>query len=468
MNKIFSGFKLVFLVLCCISLASCEKEKLKNANKIEVGGGGDFTLNQSQLTIPVKIKLSGSSSRAFSVKLTAGFEELPNLIASNKVDPSTKGLPSLQYVLPADIDIPYGVSSFEFNVTVNRSFLEKYYGDNFAFIIKLSDPSKGNSIDQANNSLLLVIKSGQVIEGNSVHYISFVNAANPLIISAGSTYTIGSQDVTIPVPLSLSGLASESEFLVKVIKSTQAAQALVNKGTIPNLIVLDTASFNIPLPKVKFISGKNTASVEIAANTIAFLAKIGKKVAIGLELVEPGKFQVSKDQNKIVIVIDPDNFRPYNGVPFKILGTIGQASNLIPFAEYDYGGPLVAYKDDAAKTGVASFRAEDMVDVADYTPRSVITGIVANEYLTYSIDVEQDGDYEMNVLLGSTVATGRYSVFVDDVNVSGTLAVANSGNIGYYIPNISTIKLTKGRKILKMFWNVAGFEARGVIFTRKK
>lgn len=481
MNNVIKCLKCCFVILLMTAVCACEKEQLLNAfakaetgpvrlslaKKLAVKDPGSFKLNQSQLTIPVRINLSGVSSAAFTVQLTGSVDNLNEHISQNQLDPGTKGLENEAFSFPGSIEIPFGVSSFEFNIQVNRSFLEKYHGDNFATVIQLKEASKGNLIDADNHSMLLIINTNEIIAEESVHYISFLNADNPVIIGAGSSYTFGLQELSIPVALSLSGLASEAEFSVNVIESADVARDYVNRNLIPNLEVLDTSGFRIPFPKVKFLPGKNSATVEIAANVIAFLKRTGKKVAIGLELDNPTKFQLSKDKSGLVLILDPDYFRPYNGTPFVISGTVGKESNMIPFAEYDYGGPLVAYLDDAAKSGAASFRAEDMVDVADYMPRSVITGIVANEWLTYTVDVEADGAYEMNLLLGSTVATGRYSVFFNGVNVSGTLPVANSANIGYYIPNKSTVNLKKGRQIMRVLWNVAGFEARGAIFTRK-
>ena len=482
MKKIFTSAHICLVAAMAILMASCEKEKLSGVianekvanvnlsldNRIEVGSGDNFTLNNDEINIPITINLSDASGTAFNVQVTPNIDTIATLVSSGALAPGTIALADQTFNFPPVIDFAYGVKSTTFNLKVSRSFVERNHDKLLALAVKISGASKGNKVEAGKNAAIIVIDAAAAIAAEDVHYIYFKAAGAPYVVPNGVNYTIGTQDVSIPLELTLAGLAG-SDFTVDVAPNDALVTTLINNGTLKNTIVLNSNSYALTNSKIKFLSNENTAKLELTARISEFLKNTKKKVAIGLLLRNPSKFQLDETKKSIVVVIDPDHFRPYNGTPFLIKGAIGAVSDMIPAAQYDFGGEGIAFHDTGGKDGVGDYRPNDNVDVGDYTPRSVVGWTSDGEWLTYTVNVEETGEYELNSLIGAPGTNGRYSVFFDDVDITGILASAQTpGSYGDQQPNRTTVQLTKGRHIMKFFMNVGAYDVRGWIFTRKK
>jgi len=482
MKRIFTTAHLCLLAISAMLMMSCEKEKLSGVlaneevksvnlsvdNRVDVGSGENFTLNSDELIIPITVNLSGASGTAFNVQLTPNLDTIATLVGSGTLPAGTISLAEQTFNFPPVIDFAYGVKSTTFNLAVSRSFVERNHSKLVALAIKISSPSKGNAIEANKSAVIVVINAAEAIAAEDVHYISFAAAGPPYFVPTGTNYAIGTQDVTIPLNLALAGLAG-ADFTVDVTPSDALVTTLINNGTLKNTVVLSSNSYSLTNPKVKFLSNENSAKLELNARISEFLKNTNKKVAIGLLLRNPSKFQLDETKKSIVVVIDPDHFRPYNGTPFLIKGGIGAVSDMIPAAQYDFGGEGVAFHDTGGKDGVGDYRPNDNVDVGDYTPRSVVGWTSDGEWLTYTVNVEETGEYELNSLIGAPGDNGRYTVYFDGVDITGTLAAGKTpGQYGDQQPNRTTVQLTKGRHIMKFFMNVGAYDVRGWIFTRKK
>jgi hypothetical protein len=483
MKRITTHMQFCLLAIIVIFTASCRKEKLSDVmsaenlpnvslaleNRIDIGNGNNFTLDNSELTVPVTINFSGTSPKAFNVQIKTNTDTIARLVQNGTLPVNTVALEEGTFTFPPVVDIAFGVNSITFNLRISRSFLEKKHGKNVAIAVKMNDPAKGNTIAPAKNSTVIVIKTADLIAADAVHYISFSNpGGNEFLVTKATNYTLGSQDISIPIPLGLSGEAGQ-EFTVDVVSKPDTVTTLINNGTLKNTILFDSKSYGIPNPRVRFAAGKSNATLDLTVRLVDLLAEKGKNVAIALTLKNPSKFQLSLTRKTIIVIIDPHDFsRPFNGVPFVISGAVDKASAPIYAGSYDLGGEGVAYHDDGNKDGSSVFRSPDNVDAAENSPSTAIGWTNTGEWLTYSVLVEETGEYEMNMLLGSNNSNGRYSVFFDNLNVSGILAVTSTGSYGNYQPHLSTVQLRKGRHIMKIFWDNGSHDYKGVIFTRKK
>lgn len=480
MKKIITHMHFCLLAIIALFVVSCKSEKLSEVivnedfpnvslsleNRIVISNGNNFTLDNNKLTVPVTINFTGSAPKAFTVQVSANTDTIAKLISDGTLSANTVALQTGEFTLPPVVNVAFGVKSVTFDLIVSRTFLEKKYGKDVALAVKMTDPAKGNSIVPAKNTIIVIIKTTEAIAAGAVHYIGFTAAGSQFMVPNGNNYSLGSQDMTIPLEISLTGAAG-SEFTVDVTANNDTLNTLINNGTLQNTVLIDAKSYGISTPKVNFPPGKNTVSVNLTARISALLAIKGKKVAIALTLKNPSKYQTSSTKHTIVVVIDPDYFRPYNGAPFVISGTIGQASAPIYAAYYDLGGQGVAYNDDNNRDG-GPFRRPDNVDIGGNNPPYVVGWTNNNEWLTYSVEVEADGEYELNAIIGSPNNNGRYSVFFGDVNVTGILASKQTpGAYGDQRPNLSTVQLKKGKHIMKFYMNVGQYDVRGFIFTRK-
>ncbi|MHA4894987.1 hypothetical protein ACXZ1K_09555 [Pedobacter sp. PWIIR3] len=492
MKKIFTYSRFGLLALVALFTASCEKEKLDDvlskeqfssvgisvASRTDVGTGSTFTLTGGELTVPVTVQFSAATTRAFSVQLVANVDTIAGLVASSALPANTVALQNGTFSIPTVLNVPIGVTSATFDLVISRSFLETRYGKGVAFALKLQSPGKGNNIAAGKNVSIVVVKTGETIAPEAVHYVSF-GTSKTLLIPDSKSYSIGSQDITVNVPLLLSSVAGPS-FTVDVVQSDSAANAAIASGAITNAELLPSSRVGLGTGKVLFDVNKNTANLALTTNFATLMSRTNHKWVVGLKITNPTKYQASLTNKTIVVVIDanyltrpyvgndPNLARVYTGTPFLIPGTIGKASEMIPAAIYDEGGEGIAFHDNGGKDGVSAFRPNDQVDIGDYIPRSVVGWTGDGEWLTYTINVETAGTYELNSIIGSNGNDGKYKVLIDGVDITGDKAVKGTpGAYGDQQPNYINIQLPAGRHIFKFYMVRATYDVRGWIFTRK-
>jgi len=103
---------------------------------------------------------------------------------------------------------------------------------------------------------------------------------------------------------------------------------------------------------------------------------------------------------------------PYGGVASVIPGTI-EAEN------YDDGGEFVAYHDSDAVNHGGAFRTEESVDIESTTDESgdYNTGwCAAEEWIKYSVDVTEAGDYNIAIRYGTEIGGKIKISFVSGVD----------------------------------------------------
>lgn len=507
MKKIFTRLQVGLIAAVAIFAASCKQEKLADVmskegyppvsisldQKLDIKSGSAFTLTGAEATIPVTLKFSGATSRAFTIKTTVSTltaDTLSKLITAGTLPTGTIALTPASVTVATVANVPIGVTSYAFNVSVSRSFIEQNFGKTLAVAVKVASPDKGNTIVSGKSTIILAVNTSGVIDAGSIHEVAFGTPTNVFDVTASiNNYTKGSEFITVNVPVALQGEAAD--MTVDAVSSPDSVTKYINNGVLNNSELYPNSKISGlsgNLVKVTFSSVNNTAYLTFNLRISTLLgtqsgpgAPSLKKQTIAFTLTNPSRFQVTKTRvSTIYVTVDNNFFRPYYGTPFLVKGAIGAVSDPIYAAYYDFGGQGVAYSDNNTKDGDGSWRAPDYVDVSgDYSPRTVVGWTADNEYLTYSINVEQSGTYEMNMLLGSDNANGRYKIFIDNQPLTmnfitvnpGTTglegAVLNTGSYGNQLPHLSTVNLTAGKHIFKAYWSRGSHDWRGVIFTRK-
>lgn len=484
MKKIFTYSSLCLLAVMTILTTSCKREDLADVitlqdgdkvalslvNKIEIEGGTNYTLDNSEMVIPVTIAFDGASTKAFTVQMVGNVDTVATLVANGALPTGTLPFAVGSFSIPPTVNIAYGVKSVSFNLLVNRTFLEKNYGSNLAFVVKMASAAKGNTVVTGKTTTIVVVKTGVIMTPNDVHYITFASPNSVLNLpTPGETpgFVVGSQDLNVPLDLALSGIAG-GLFTVDVARSNEIVEAAILAGTLTNAVPLRIDQYEITNGKGVFEAGKNSSRVNLAIKTSAVMfAPTNKKLAMGLVLKDPTKFQLGKSKTTMIVTIDPNYYKraPFNGTPFIIKGTVGVASDFIPASNYDLGGEGVAYHDNGGRDG-GQFRRPDQVDIAD---NNIVVGwIGSNEWLSYTVDVEEDGVYELNAEFGSPDADRSFSVFSWINNITGgTIVVNRTGSHGDQKPNRSNVTLKKGLQVLRVYFDNANYDLKGMTFTRK-
>jgi hypothetical protein len=113
---------------------------------------------------------------------------------------------------------------------------------------------------------------------------------------------------------------------------------------------------------------------------------------------------------------------PYGGTAAAIPGTI-QSEN------YDTCGANASYYDTTAGNSGGAYRSDD-VDIEASTDSGGgydVGWVAAGEWLKYSANVASSGTYNAQVRVASTTAGNTMHINVDGTNVTGSLAIPNTG-----------------------------------------
>lgn len=505
--KTFIHFKVCLLAATVMLAVSCKREKLGEVvttpnytnvsasvdNKLEIGTGSTYTLTGADLTIPATITFSEATSRAFTVNLSTNVDTVAKLITAGTLPAATTvAFPSGAATTINQVVVPAGVKSVSFNIIVSRSAMELSYGKNMAAVFKISGATKSNTIAAGKGALILVVKTGEVLAANSIHQIAFASPNKVINVTADpSNYYINSTFIQVNIPIALQGTPGAS-FTVNAALAPDTVTKYINSGLLPTSVAYNSANVGIINPVVTFEAGGSTAILSFQTKMNTLLAQqpaagqpSDKYPTVALTISSPSKYSILGSKNTIIAVIDPNFFRPFLGKPYLVKGTVGVASDMLLAANYDFGGEGVAYHDNNSKDGDGSWRAPDFVDVVgDYTPRSVVGWTGGGEWLTWSIFVEQSGNYKVDTWMGASNTNGRWQVFIDNVSISGNnqmgVNTATGGNNNnqqpftysdnaskfYTAGNVIPVPLTAGYHIVKLLENNASYDIRGIVFTR--
>ena len=139
---------------------------------------------------------------------------------------------------------------------------------------------------------------------------------------------------------------------------------------------------------------------------------------------------------------------PYHGTPFAVPGRINAV-------DFDNGGEGIAYHDSApGNFSSSSYRKSD-VDMYNDT----VYQLQAGEWLEYTINVGTAGVYSVVAEVGSGTSTGSFHLELDGVDVTGPMAVPNTG--GWAKPGSAIkagVSFPAGRHVLRLAVD-AGFDA---------
>jgi hypothetical protein len=155
------------------------------------------------------------------------------------------------------------------------------------------------------------------------------------------------------------------------------------------------------------------------------------------------------------------NGSPYGGTARAIPGTI-QAE------DYNTGGQSVAWNDTTAGNTGGVYRADD-VDVQATTDTGGgynIGWVAVGEWTKYTVSVGSAGTYTIDFRVSSTNTTGRFHLEVDGANVTGTLAVPNTGSWQTFVNVTKTgVSLSAGQHVLRLYTEATGMNYNWIKFT---
>jgi len=136
---------------------------------------------------------------------------------------------------------------------------------------------------------------------------------------------------------------------------------------------------------------------------------------------------------------------PYKGSAFSVPG-------LIEAEDFDNGGEGVAYHDLTAGNQGGQYRTGVDVDIITPAPGVyVVNYFQTGEWLSYTINVTQTAIYRLEALVSSAFTTSSWHMELDGVNVTGSVAVPNTGSWAtFQWVGVSGVDLTAGQHVLTL------------------
>jgi Carbohydrate binding module (family 6) len=145
---------------------------------------------------------------------------------------------------------------------------------------------------------------------------------------------------------------------------------------------------------------------------------------------------------------------PYSTRPVSLPGVV-QAEN------FDNGGEGVAYHDATSGNSGGAYRSTD-VDLEPASSGGYDVGWVeAGEWLQYTVDVAASGPYTVNFRVAASGQGGTFHLEMNGVNVTGTLAVPNTGYWQNWQVLSANVTLNAGAQIARLVMDGNGSLAVG-------
>ena len=172
-------------------------------------------------------------------------------------------------------------------------------------------------------------------------------------------------------------------------------------------------------------------------------ANAAKFIATAEELADACHFAVAEMQ---------ETAGPFHGAPASVPGRIEAE-------DFDRGGQGVAFYDATLQSS-AGVNRRTLVDVEpcrDDGGGDNAGHAQQGEWLNYTVDVAQAGEYDFELRVASGKPGGQLHVEVDGVDVTGTLDVPNTGNWQVYETVTRTgIRLGAGRQVIRVSFDRNG------------
>jgi hypothetical protein len=141
---------------------------------------------------------------------------------------------------------------------------------------------------------------------------------------------------------------------------------------------------------------------------------------------------------------------PYRGAPLPLPG-------VVEAEDYDRGGEGVAYHDNTANNTGGRYRTTEGVDIESSSEGGFNVGwIEAGEWIEYTVNVADGGDYFLVTRVATPNAGGTFHVEFNGMDVTGRLAVPSTGGWQSWSNLSATVTLRPGIQIMRFRRDTAG------------
>ncbi|MCT4623595.1 MAG: carbohydrate-binding protein, partial [Schleiferiaceae bacterium] len=156
---------------------------------------------------------------------------------------------------------------------------------------------------------------------------------------------------------------------------------------------------------------------------------------------------------------------PYSGTPSIFPGTFDAAH----YDRFEGGiGSVIAYQDMSI-VNEGNFRLTEYVDAESSQNEGDVVGWISpGEWLEYSVDVQQAGNYIMafRYASGNNSGGGPFRVESDGVEVVNNISVPSTGNWGVWsTKTVNNVPLKSGQQVLRIYFEAGELNVGQFTFT---
>jgi hypothetical protein len=338
------------------------------------------------------------------------------------------------------------------------------------------------SVEEVEKNIFVNQPSAELFVGEEV-----VITASP----AGETFSWTSEDPSIASVTATGTIRAESEGETNIIVSYGEVQRAV-PVSVENLIAatgLSVSKTSLELELRPNGSATLTASL-LPENSNDRAAIVWQSTNPAVAKVTGGIVEpVSEGSATIIVTLEgKNNIRAEIPVkvdytsPFNGPHVISAATPCILQArDFDYGGLGYAFHDNARNVGSPNYRPEIVSgNMPNVESGAHIGGITAGEWLLFTVEVEDVGNYLVDFEITANNAAANVRTFhleVDFVDVTGLLQTPNNGSWSAFewisvrypeaIPLLPIIPLTEGMHRIRLYFDTAGYNFRALKFTHQ-
>ncbi len=266
---------------------------------------GNIIKTNESLTIPVHLKLSGGAGKAFEVGLQVNQDTVLKQIQEGKLRDVVAIAPSA-VMIDNVAKVTYGSDAAQFNLTVTRTEVEKYFGKKIAIGYTIANVGKGNTIDAAQNTGIIVINTADLLTLADIHYISLQTGGALIEAKDRQNYTSSSGGISIPMLVNLASFPG-SAFSVDAVADADIIPSLIQDKTLPeNTVALKNGEFTLT-PRANFPSNASEARLSLDIPWTVINNNLGKQLAIVVRLQNPTLHILNAEKSFTIILVDCDN-----------------------------------------------------------------------------------------------------------------------------------------------------------------
>lgn len=311
MMKTLKKIGFIATVLCGLGAckdANLEDFDLQEGQGVKVAASnniGTIVKTNETLTIPVNLKLSGGAAKAFEVSLQVNQDTVAKQIQEGKLTGVT-AISSSAILIDNVAEVSYGSDVAQFQITVARTEVEKYFGKKIGIGYTIDHAGKENTVDPTQNTGIIVINTTELLTADDIHYISLQTGGNIIEAKDRQNYSASSGGISVPLVVNLASFPG-SAFSVGIAVDPDTVQTMIQEGALPsNTVALQDGEFTIG-DKVNFPSNASEATFAFDIPWSVINNNLGKQLAIVVRLENPSLHILNTEKSFTTILIDCDN-----------------------------------------------------------------------------------------------------------------------------------------------------------------